>query len=1181
MPNQFNPYEQLENFQEVRLTHREIDVVACLLNGLTSKKSIANFLSIEPRTAETHVRNLTHKLRCSSWEHVRDQISSSSLVSRYRHHFDFLKLQKDFIQALQKTQNKEKQIVLMLYDQQLNKQLLEVIKQIKDYIEYTGCYVVLKKKQEEHLISRQNKNNYLALVNVLTSDNFDDSSYDGYRSVINVVFCKNNSDVSKKNTIILSNEHNNLFHLTASILIHIFPNATLSQDIDIFSKHTIENRNTFYPSFNLNFLENALSKRRKFFKYLIGIVCIGIITIIGYQQSGENYVAHSVQLIPEDSILLKREDIITSISRIFQTTQTKQSIPAVVLIGVGGAGKTTLARLWCKQNNQHKIIWEINAETSETLKNSFKELATVLAKMPTAKEQLSLIENMQDSPEKDKKRLSFIQEYLQKIGNWVLIFDNAVHLNDLSFYFPHNPKVWGNKGKVIITTRNAHFKTIDYIPSQNVITIDALSTKESLLLFEKIQNKYNPVQYSANQTKEVLEFLKEIPPFPLDISLAAKYIVNYKVSFTEYIKKIKIQNRLFTDELNTLIKETSEYTKTRNSIIALAIDQIIKESPELLNLLLMTSLLHSDHIPLDLLFSFANKDLVMQLVHKLEHSSLCIKSIAGKNYNVISLHRSIQENIHAHLKSQTISNQYDRIVTAVSDILEKSLNTSINNQDSFYIRLLLPHGEFFLQQYASSKNLHIPLSVAVGGAYYELGEDLKAIDYLDESIKKMKLDNKNNSLNFARASSYLGIVAMRQGDFKKSLSLLEQSIPIYSVSSDVSGYIRTLVFLGHLYTLVDRYRESENTFNLSLDLCKNRNLESTNFPRALVFLGILYREMGQYTKAVSATEDSIKLYRLGIPHMWALAYRGSIELELGNYSAAKDILEKSIDFYRNNNASKHISLGWILPTLGSIYRKTGQYNMALKLFNEAVEIFNNTNTKTNKNLGTSFPLVHLGKLYRILGYYTKSKSILENALEEHIRIYGENNIRTKWAEMALAQLYLVDMNQYENARQIIERCIAYYKSVLPHTHPKIGKAYRSLGKAYIGLGDFETAQFMLEKSLTLITNHFKGEHLESAQTYQSLGDLSILQSNYDQAEMYLEKARKIYEQHNHPNLYTCFESFGTLFLRKAKTTKDPQCMLQIHNQAKRYIQKAILIVQKTFSADSEHTKRLQQLLLSN
>lgn len=100
-PN-FTPYETLQEFSGIPITHREADVIACILNGRTSKKSIADFLGIEARTAETHVRNLMKKLRCSSWEKIRDTFGNSNAATPYREHFQYLTHEKNFITLLKK-----------------------------------------------------------------------------------------------------------------------------------------------------------------------------------------------------------------------------------------------------------------------------------------------------------------------------------------------------------------------------------------------------------------------------------------------------------------------------------------------------------------------------------------------------------------------------------------------------------------------------------------------------------------------------------------------------------------------------------------------------------------------------------------------------------------------------------------------------------------------------------------------------------------------------------------------------------------------------------------------------------------------------------------------------------------------------------------------------------------------
>ncbi|MBN9413238.1 MAG: hypothetical protein J0H12_04870 [Candidatus Paracaedimonas acanthamoebae] len=61
--NDFNNYSFLNDSQPfqimegIKFTSREIDIIACFLRGRT-QKTIANFLSVAPRTIETHTRIL-------------------------------------------------------------------------------------------------------------------------------------------------------------------------------------------------------------------------------------------------------------------------------------------------------------------------------------------------------------------------------------------------------------------------------------------------------------------------------------------------------------------------------------------------------------------------------------------------------------------------------------------------------------------------------------------------------------------------------------------------------------------------------------------------------------------------------------------------------------------------------------------------------------------------------------------------------------------------------------------------------------------------------------------------------------------------------------------------------------------------------------------------------------------
>ena len=81
--------------------------------------------------------------------------------------------------------------------------------------------------------------------------------------------------------------------------------------------------------------------------------------------------------VPTDSVLLNRPELLGQIDERFRAQ--KKGIQTVALVGIGGAGKTTLARQYAFAQ-KGPVLWEINAETKENLQASFESLAQALAK---------------------------------------------------------------------------------------------------------------------------------------------------------------------------------------------------------------------------------------------------------------------------------------------------------------------------------------------------------------------------------------------------------------------------------------------------------------------------------------------------------------------------------------------------------------------------------------------------------------------------------------------------------------------------------------------------------------------------------------------------------------------------------------------------------------------------------
>ena len=151
------------------------------------------------------------------------------------------------------------------------------------------------------------------------------------------------------------------------------------------------------------------------------------------------------------SLTLNRPEIIDQIK---MKLKKQDDIQTVALVGVGGAGKTTIARQYaCKQKVSY--LWEINAETKESLKASFENIAKKLANTEEYQKTLREIQALKDPAEKEEAIIHFVKSRLKAKKKWLLIYDNVETFTDIQKYFPYDSETWGN-GKVIITTRDSN-----------------------------------------------------------------------------------------------------------------------------------------------------------------------------------------------------------------------------------------------------------------------------------------------------------------------------------------------------------------------------------------------------------------------------------------------------------------------------------------------------------------------------------------------------------------------------------------------------------------------------------------------------------------------------------------------------------------------------------------------------
>lgn len=1121
----------------VSFTSREFDILACLVSGRRIK-TIASFLTIAPKTVETHIRNLMLKIDCNSQESIITFIEKSGQLEVIKQHYLSILTRDAFAQSLKKIGQliHEDPCASITINAEEGQQARNLQHKLEEYFKKIGIVTttqirqILKTSEE----TKENENKVLYIVPEQSFKNLQATKYEENQRGNNnflannifLIVC-NANEAELLNTFNEMNcvdfrEPNNSYFAFFELLTKLFPslklesisnafkqqcNMTLNSDERVSSEQKTQFKQI--SAQDKNPLERFDKKKRA---YLItsGLCLSALIILIavfmGKQddtfllQSKNTTIKHirSDLPLPIEENLLQRPKVLAEIK---EKLSGDKGIQTVALVGIGGAGKTTLARQYA-QTQKSSVVWEFNAETEETLLNSFEALAYSLAKTEEEIRILKELQVIKELKERKEKLVIFVRGLLNDRVAWLLIYDNVEKFSDIQKYFPSDSNTWGH-GKLIVTTRNSNICNNSYL--SNVINVDELSPDEKLALFTKIIKNDKAYQFKNFQNERANEFLKKIPPFPLDISIAAYYLKSTNVSDKEYLEKLNRCNTEFIKIQENILKEAGDYTKTRYSIISLSLMQLLDTHPDFKNLLLFVSLIDSQNIPRSLLDTYKGSVVVDLFIHNLNKYSLIIKNSVPSPYSTssFSIHRSTQEIIQDYLIKTLDRKNKSLLIESASTVLGNYIENAIINVDFLILRILgihcvtfLTHGELLTKK---SKGL---IEGRLGCIYFYLGHYEKAIQVFEDSLQNLDEHDLKDRGQMAQFLAYHGMVYRRLGNYEKAKNLIEQSLIIYRKD------------LTHNYA---------------------------EYFRTLIQLSIVYRELGDYKRAQDILEQDLIVYKRNFDKnyfdiAWALTCLGDVQRYLGNYEKAQTLLQQSIAIYKEKLPETHIEIAWPSLHLGNVYRSLGNYKEAENLIKQSFLIFKEHYGKDHIN--TAWALGCWGKIYRDLGYTEKAKDFLKQSLLIHEKYFGKNHI-------------------------VVTRILEY------------------LGEVYNDSGQYEKAKGLFDQTLEIHEKYFGKDHVASAFVLNNLAQTYYLEGKLQNAENLMIKALKIFQEDNHPEAYKCFEILVKLYLKRSEeaTTKgDVQQAKNFKTQAINYLKQALAIAKSHFPKDSLHLLKIQEKL---
>ena len=996
----------LKVIKGIAFTYREIDIIACILHQRGEKK-IASLLSISPRTIGAHVHNIMLKLGYSSREYIIDFIEKSGQISLIHQYYFLLLIQNVFekhLIAIGKIIGNRGGITYTVGYKLLSIESKNILDQVKEHLKLAN--ITLKDIDK---INQDKKNNPHLL---------NDQSVSHERQANSVILVINrNSETSinyePNSSLNFDNEENYYFRI-----LFLFKKLVGEVIIDKIIREFNDERRVIQDSFRYENQKVEKTITYSFWKkitrknLIILLVLFSFLIFFAtnlkistwYQGINLDRIVMDLPLL-DQSTLLGRESVLSEMKA---RLLVNNNIKVIALVGIGGSGKTTIARQYARGCQKVPLIWEINCDTRDSIISSFKQLAYTFCKTPEEKEELKGILQIKEQQEVQKKLLMFLTQRIKSYSNWLIIYNNVKTFADIQQYFPYDADVWGNGG-VIITTIDANIANNSYIPAENIIRIEPLTKEQKLQLFSTII--YNTKNYPDNQQSIVIDFLEKLPPFPLDISMAASYIRELNISGAEYLQYITNPKEEFIALQKTILNDIGEYNKTRYEIITLSVKHIIEQSQDFLDLLLLLSLIDADDIPKDLLFSYKDVIIVSQFIHELKKFSLITEKSPVNNGHpaTLSIHSSTQEIILAYLVQKLSLKTGTKQILDISDILEKLITDELKIPNSKKISLLVRHVEKYLINNKWLADTTISnLYTKLGVYYFHLTNYKKANELLEKALIINKKYYKASHLKNAETSRYLGNVYRNLGKYKDAIVLHENTLKAFQT---------------------DYGSKSVDTILIS------------------VYLGSSYRHVGKYIEAVSLLEHAWTIYKeeYGIKDAKtarASAYLGNVYHDIGEYSKAKDLLELAFNVYREYYGKDNIKTAWVSVRLAIVYNSIGEYNKARGLIEQAISIYKHYN---EDSIEIAWSLLHLSRTLIELENYKEAQKLLEKALIIYNENYGHGHIETARILNSLGIVYY-KINNLDVAETFITKALNIF---MQNDHPESFVPLKDLANVYL------------------------------------------------------------------------------------------------------------------------------------
>jgi len=781
----------------------------------------------------------------------------------------------------------------------------------------------------------------------------------------------------------------------------------------------------------------------------------------------------------------------------------------LLFAGIGGAGKTTLARALIDIRPAKVPIpfW------FDFRQNEDAKVGDILVELAAYMNSPDLIKFRKEEREAEKKDINKLTDKLQEGKPIWLIFDNLeTVLDDIYFHDEYMDLLFSSlrnnvhQAKIIITSRifpkskNGEY-LIDVVEGEKQdvkglkinFAVDYL-VKNGLgdLEPDKLKKLATGVDGHPLAMKLLVELVKE---FGEEDVLEDLSMYQEKKEDT-ILKARKLFDKLAGNEKG-LLERISVY---REPVGMKGLKKMFMEKTSLNDIkkLIDKSLLETDHKRNywlhPLVQEFAYDDLENKTeVHKLAIEYYLPLPIPEKPTKKEDIQSLIEAHHHA-----CMAGEYDQ---AFHIIFDKKLHEYLNRWGNYTVLIdlflkMLP--EKYLENEILLKDIgaHGLIIKGLGNVYYEMGDSRTALKHYKQALK-IATEIEDRLLERDSLGN-LGSAYRNLGDLGKAIEYHEQALKIATEIRDRQGEGRAIGNLGNVYSGLGDNQKAIKYYEQALEITKEIG-DRSGEGNYLGNMGGSYLNLGDSRKAIDCCEEALKIAKeIGgrIGEARAIGTLGSAYRELSDNRKAIEYYEQALKIAKEIGDRR--GQGYYLGFLGDAYLGLSDPRKTIDCCEEALKIAK----EIGDMIGEENSLESLGCAYRNLGNLGKAIEYHEQTLKIATEIgdkLSEGN--------SLESLGCV----YRNLGNL-GKAIEYHEQALKiatEIGNRIGEgnSLESLGCAYRNLGNLGKAIEYHEQALKIATEI--GNRIGEGNSLESIGCAYRNLGNLGKAIEYHEQALKI------------------------------------------------------------------------